>query len=128
MNTLIQEIASTLVARTNCDESGNSEWEQKWEARLVAIESECLPDGCGFDNGTTIDRDTNGKSVVFKTSFHHMNQLGYYDGWTEHLVVVTPAFDGFDIKVRGRNRNGIKEYISDVFSEALGAKPEHIRI
>jgi hypothetical protein len=49
-----------------------------------------------------------------------MNDSGYYDGWTEHVVTVTPSFiGGFNIRVSGRNRNDIKGYIAESFHHIL---------
>ena len=79
------------------------------------------PRGSGFDAGTTLDIDaSNATKLVFITSFHHMDEHGGYDGWTEHKVVVTPAFYDFDTRVTGRDRNRIKEYIGEVFHTWLG--------
>ena len=48
------------------------------------------------------------------THFHHMNDGGFYDGWTEHSVVVTPSLVyGFDTRITGRDRNDIKNYIGE---------------
>ncbi len=113
--TLLTQLASTLIAYKNCENVRNSEWKQKWDERLTALEGE-LPSGSGFDNGTAFNRDaSNDRKLVFETSFHHMNDVGMYDGWTEHTVTVVPTFTGVDIKVSGRNRNDIKDYIADAF-------------
>jgi hypothetical protein len=49
-----------------------------------------------------------------------MNDGGFYDGWTEHTITVTPSFIGsMNIKISGRDRNQIKDYLHDVFSTAL---------
>lgn len=115
---LFRDIASACQALRNCQESGNAEWIGRWTAYLDRIERECLPSGSGFDNGTTIDREKSGPDrLVLLTSFHHMNDGGYYDGWTDHVVTVTPSFFGPIVKVGGRNRNDIKGYITDVFAE-----------
>lgn len=119
--TLLSHLAVCLVARNNCIKSGNGEWQTKWED---AIESLCenLPSGSGIDNGTRIDLDrSNGTGwIVFTTAFHHMNENGMYDGWTEHEVKVTPCLhSGFNLKISGRDRNQIKEYLHDVFSSCL---------
>jgi hypothetical protein len=80
---------------------------------------ETAPSGSGFDNGTQIDRDRS-DVLIFSTSFHHMDEAGGYDGWTEHTVRVKPSLAwGFDLTVSGRDRNGIKDYIADVFSPWL---------
>ena len=114
---LYQSIASACQAIRNCQESGNVEWEGRWADYLDRIEKECLPSGSGFDAGTTIDREKSGPDrLVFLTSFHHMNATGYYDGWTEHTVTIRPTFTGPDIRVSGRNRNDVKDYIVDTFA------------
>lgn len=107
----------------------NLEWienlkgdEQKEKTyKPVAIErimSECvdLPHGSGLDNGVSIDLNrSKSDKIVFNTEFHHMNENGYYDGWTSHSLIVTPKFGGYDLRITGKNRNGIKEYLYDLF-------------
>lgn len=48
---------------------------------------EALPSGSGFDAGTRIEKSSD-FSVVFFTEYHHMNEMGYYDGWTKHTVKI----------------------------------------
>lgn len=57
-----------------------------------------------------------------------MNENGYYDGWTEHTVTVVPTFDGVDIRIGGRNRNDIKEYMHQTFDQALRTDVEYERM
>jgi hypothetical protein len=38
---------------------------------------------------------------------------------------VTPIFGGFDIRVTGRNRNDIKDYIAETFDSALNQDIAH---
>src|SRR5690606_14186150 len=115
---LYQFVARAGVAADNCAKSGNEAWQQVWEEALAQCE-ELLPSGSGFDAGTKIEHASASK-IVLRTSFHHMNEHGYYDGWTEHTVTVIPDLvNGFDLRISGRNRNGIKEYIADVIYDAL---------
>jgi hypothetical protein len=95
---------------------------------LERVIKEHLPSGSGFDNGTTldfskstpvIDKFCRIKKIVFSTSFHHMNEHGSYDGWTEHNVIITPDWHGFHLRVTGKDKNGIKDYIADCFHNAL---------
>lgn len=118
---LYAEIARTCGALENCRESGNLEWLHRYEAWLEYIEKNILARGSGFDSGTKIDRErSHAERVILTTAFHHMDEHGFYDGWTEHEVWATPSFTGgFRMKVKGRNRNGIKEYIGDVFQQDL---------
>jgi hypothetical protein len=48
-----------------------------------------------------------------------MNTHGYYEGWTEHKVIVTPSWHGFNIRVTGKDKNQIKEYITETFHYVL---------
>jgi hypothetical protein len=120
--TVLSVLSNALVARANCEKSGNSEFYAKWEALITQIEKNCLPSGSGFDSGTEVDIEkSNGQTrIVFTTAFHHMDENGYYDGWTEHTVTASPCLlFGFNLKVSGRNRNEIKDYIDETFSHAL---------
>jgi len=91
-----------------------------------SIERNLLPTGSGFDNGTTIDVEKSSiNKIVFNTSFHHMNEHGYYTRWSEHKVTVTPAFNGLNIKVSGRDINDIKEYIADSFLYTLDERYQY---
>ncbi len=121
---LYQAIASKLVAMANCLSSGNMDWYEKHKDAIESMAREQLPSGSGFDSGTTLDFDrSNGERLVFVTSFHHMNEAGMYDGWTDHNVTCTASLsNGYTLKVSGRNRNDIKTYICDTFSVALSAQ------
>lgn len=120
MATLAQQIATAVQARANCKARDNVAWFDLWTARLDDIARNALPSGSGFDNGTKIDVGRcNGVKLAFETAFHHMGEHGMYTEWTEHSVLVTPTFDGIAVKVFGRNRNGIKDYIGEVFAEVL---------
>ena len=79
------------------------------------------PSGSGFDSGTELNREeTRCNRLVFNTSFHHMNECGMYSGWSEHSVIVTPDLTtDIDIRVTGRNRDEIKDYIAETFSQWL---------
>jgi hypothetical protein len=118
MKSQYQQISNRLHAMINCERSGNSEWYSKHEEVIHDICKNEMPSGSGFDSGTTFDFDNSTpEKLIFKTSFHHMNDGGCYDGWTDHKVIVTPSLEfGFNIKVTGRDRNNIKDYIVEMFS------------
>jgi hypothetical protein len=88
---------------------------------LEKLVTEYMPSGSGLDRGTQLLTERSGpEKLVFVTAFHHMTEHGYYDGWTDHIVTVTPAFDGsLYVRVSGRNRNGIKDVIADTFTVHL---------
>lgn len=118
---LAQRIASMLMAIENCEKSNNLEWRDKHEENLEKLVKDHLPSGSGFDNGTILDRDkSTPEKLVFSTSFHHTDEGGMYDGWTEHTVTVRSSLVfGYTINVSGKNRNDIKEYIAESFHISL---------
>ncbi len=123
---LYSTLASLVQARINCDNATprNDEWFDKHTDRIEELVKEHMPSGSGFDSGTKLDLDlSEPNKLVFLTSFHHMAESGMYDGWTEHTVIVTPdlAF-GFRLKITGRDRNQIKEYIRELFQNDLNAE------
>jgi len=120
MKKLYQEIASTIVARLNCIERNNTEWCDKHEERILKLVADYMPSGSGIDCDTKIDLDkSDNKKLVFFAEFHHMNDGGYYDGWTAHYIHVTPSFDDIDLRITGPDRNEIKDYLHETFHYAL---------
>jgi hypothetical protein len=106
---------------TRCRAKGMTDWENRHKETLRELVKEHMPSGSGFDNGTRLDEDrSTSEKLVFVTSYHHMNGVGYYDSWTEHTVVVKPSLAfHFDLKVTGKDRHDIKEYIAEVFHASL---------
>jgi hypothetical protein len=127
MRKVYQAIAESLLAARNCEKAGDrSEWILRHIDRIKTLCAAALPHGSGFDNGSKIDLErSTPERLVFSTAFHHMNEHGYYDGWTEHTVIVTPSLVfGFELRVTGRNRNDIKDTIHECFHYALGANED----
>ncbi len=117
--TVASELASRIVAMENCRKSGNTEWLEKHRRTVKAIAVNFLPRGSGFDAGTGVDDvNSTNRRLLFTTSFHHMDESGY-TGWSEHKVIAHATFNGPEINVTGSNRNGIKDYVAEVFSAAL---------
>ena len=125
--TVIQAIARALQARQNCAERARvqdaplSDWFVRHTARAERIARECLPSGGGIDCGTTLDlQASTPERIVFNVAFHHMDAHGSYDGWTEHQIIVRPSLVyGIDLRVTGRNRNEIKDYLAETYQSAL---------
>ena len=117
--TLLNELHKAYFTKENCIDSGHNA-ANSWEAYFDKL-TDLLPSGGGFDAGTTFDevKSTKDKRIVLNTSFHHMTDDGFYNGWTEHSVILTPCFDGFNIRVSGKNKNEVKDYIADVFYSLL---------
>lgn len=118
---LYRELARLVTARRNCIATNNGEWKDKHADTIRELCKSFLPHGSGVDCGAELDLDASrGDRLVFTTSFHHMNDGGMYDGWTEHGVVVVPCLSfGFYLRITGRDRNGIKEYLGELFDNAM---------
>lgn len=119
---IIEALHSALIAQQNCKKSGNAEWDIRWTAYIERIRREHLPSGGGFDAGTrVIGLAADGHGVKLETDFHHMDDNGSYDGWTHHTIVVRPTFvpSSVHLTITGPDRNSIKDYISDMYSDTL---------
>lgn len=125
---LYVELARLCEAYSNCVRSNNQEWLVRHTERIQSLE-QYLPNGSGFNSGTKLDIEASGAGkLVFTTSFHHMNDNGYYDGWTTHIVTVKPSLArDFKLSISGPNRNGIKDYMHEVFSSCLDDEDWSIR-
>lgn len=119
-------IAQKVVAIDNCRVARLDDWLERHTETLEAFMRNGAPSGSGFDDGTRLDLEcSNARRLVFVTAFHHMGEHGSYDGWTEHTVTVRPSLAlGFELTISGRDRDGIKEYIADVFHNWLRSPAE----
>lgn len=124
-HSIVSQISNNLLAIANCKATNNEEWRHKHQQTNEKLVKYYMPSGAGWDSGTTFEEDeSNPHKLVFSGSYHHMNDLGTYDGWTDHKIIVTPRFNGIDIRITGRNRNGIKEYLHQLFYAALQQEVE----
>jgi hypothetical protein len=115
-----QKIASLLQAIINCQKSNNKTWQDNHTEAIETI-MQNAPSGSGFDNGTSLDfLKSTPEKLVFNTAFHHMNENGFYAGWSNHEVIITPSLAfGFNLRVTGKDRNEIKDYIAEMMSSFL---------
>jgi hypothetical protein len=125
---LYQRLASLVIQHRNCIKTDNTEWKDRSEDEILKLVKRYMPSGSGFDCGTKIFLSQEAPAtdrLVFETSFHHMNENGFYDGWTEHTVTVHPSLAfKIEIKISGRNRNEIKDLIHESFDCALRTEIE----
>lgn len=123
---LYSKIAALLLQWTNCQKSGNDVGRHRAAYSLSQIMMRA-PSGGGIDCGTRLipfdydgDRyDTTeykGGPIKFFVEFHHMNDGGYYDGWTEHTITLRPhLIFGYELTISGKDKNGIKDYLADIY-------------
>lgn len=121
MTKVYQEVASRVMAIRNCQATGNLEWQSKHAEAIAAIGKRYLPHGSGIDAACFFDTDVcTPDRLIIRVEFHHMDESGYYDGWTAHNIAVRPSLCfGFTLSISGVNRNGIKDYLRDIFCAAL---------
>lgn len=126
MKTIANRLAQLVDAYHRCVETNNTEWIQKHKWSIEELCKNNLPSGSGIDSGTKIDLDaSNRNKLVLLTAFHHMSESGMYDGWTEHKIIVAPdLLSGVSLRITGRDRNQIKEYLYEVFHNDLMAVPD----
>ena len=122
-----QAIARKLDAMLTCHKTGNEEWYDKHNQAILAIMASA-PSGSGIDSATEFSFNASTpKRLVFLADYHHMAESGMYDGWTEHEVIVTASLMfGFDLRVTGRNRDQIKDYLSEIYQEWLDSEAEEV--
>jgi hypothetical protein len=118
-------IAAKTLAIDNCIKVANWEWKERHEEAIQEI-MQLAPSGGGIDMGTQfLASESTPNRLVFQAAFHHMDEVGGYDGWTDHKIIVTPSlWNEFDVRITGRNRNEIKEYLGEIFSAWLGEEAE----
>ena len=133
-NTIAQELAIRIMARSNCIENGNQSWLNKHEA-VIELLIKQLPSGSGIDYGTSVNYSkSKTDKIVLDSAYHVMNDDGYYTGIIDYRVVVTPSLQfGFNVNVIGnfssnRDAYGLKEYLFDIYLDALNEIVESTNI
>lgn len=125
---LYRHIAGTIDAYKRCKTDPNrADWASKHFEALGIMARNCLPSGSGIDCGTKIDIDASTTDkIVLIVEFHHMDDNGMYAGWTSHKVIITASLvSDFDVRITGRDRNGIKDYLSDTYQYTLSEVFDH---
>ena len=111
----------SLIAH-NCDwhKGVNDEWMGECEDRIYKLEK-LLPSGSGIDSGCKIDVEkSSSDKVIITFGYHFMNDAGYYDGWEDYKLIVKPKlWNDFDLRIVGKDRRFIKDYLYDLFDTEL---------
>lgn len=120
--TVADALSSRIAARFNLSRDRGldavlSEAYTRHTDELSAIVRECLPSGSGIDRGPVLDTSVStANRLVLRLGFHHMDEHGFYDRWTDHAVIVQPAFvHGLTVTISGRDHNLIKDHLADTF-------------
>jgi hypothetical protein len=124
VQTIAQKLAILVEARRGHLKTHNAEWFERHTTAITDLVHDHLPSGSGWDQGTQIDLEAStGECLVFYGSFHHMNETGFYDGWTDHTIKVRASLiHGVRLSISGRDRNDLKDHLHELFESALSAE------
>lgn len=96
---------------------------KKQEGLLTALTDfvrEWLPSGSDIDDGVVVDYTRcRPDRLYIHVSYHHTNEADFYMGCSYHTIVVRPTWDGIELRITGENYRGIKEYLGELFMDAL---------
>lgn len=119
------ELAARISAMANCLKEGNEHWYGNHGLVIDEI-MKTGPTGSGVDTGLQLMYDKSKTDhLVIAFGYHHMSETGFYEGWTDHELVITPSLHlDYLLRITGQDRNNIKEYLNDIFSAWLSATVE----
>lgn len=123
--TIGQELASLVVARINCIASGNTEWKERHEGRILDLVANELPHGSGIDCDLRFDLDkSSGNRLVIHGEYHLMDENGMYDGWAAFKVKASANLAlGLVVEVTGQgfghNQDSYMDDIAERFRLCL---------
>lgn len=116
---LYQAIARELDRVQRAKAENKPQWQENAEEELEKLFS-MLPSGSGFDSGVKLSEDSTPEKLIFICDFHHMDENGFYSGWSYHKAILTASLVwDFNLRITGRDRNGIKEYIGDTLHDVM---------
>jgi len=111
----LPDFVSAWKGATECISPYKETNEEKLQSML-----ELLPHGSGIDSGISFEiKESTYTKLVFQFGFHHLNENGYYDGWSYHKLIIVPEFGGFKLNITGKNRNNIKDYLYQLFQNVF---------
>jgi hypothetical protein len=100
----------------------NPYWAKAWKHILIEVIQEHLPSGSGFDNGCSLNfEESKTNKLVINCDYHHMDENGYYDGWSYNKIVITPDLRWeFNMKlVNMKGGKKLKDYDREYFIDTL---------
>lgn len=123
----VYKFIATQLARVKNLENSNAPRSSKVFDALCMWVKKNGPSGSGIDMGTAVSEKSTQDCIVLGTHFHHMDEHGGYDGWTDHMVRCKASMlFGIDVTVSGRDRNQIKDYLGELYQRWLLSEMENI--
>jgi hypothetical protein len=120
---LYQEIASYILAKQNCINSKNEDWEIKHTEYLENYLLNKLSHGSGINGKWQYDyTKSNANKIILRNTYDAMNENGFYDKYINFTVTVSPslAFE-IDLSITGNfgKYQDIKEYLHEILYSDL---------
>jgi hypothetical protein len=118
---LYQELASSFIAYNNCVASNNTEWQEKHYEVIQNLISK-LPHGSGIDGKTELNFEkSKSNKLIINSEFHVMDENGFYEGWINFSLIITPSWNGIDISIKGNfgKHQELKDYLVEIFGYEL---------
>lgn len=114
----VSQLANKVAAFMQCTEPYKSIAED-----TINDICKALPHGSGLDGKVELQLESSTpEKLCFYFEFHHMDENGFYCGWTEHNLFITPSLQhGFNLRITGRDKNDVKEYLYQIFQEVFTA-------
>lgn len=121
-----QQLGIEYILYLNSIMEENYELQDKCKEVIIKI-IDSLPHGSGIDGDTTFDFEHSTKhKLIINSSYHCMDNNGYYDGWINFKIIIEPGWVSPRINLKCRNGSifrkkyyFLKEYILDLFYEDL---------
>lgn len=123
----VYKFIATQLSRVKNLENSNAPRSGRVFDALCAWVKKNGPSGSGIDMGTALSEKSTMDCIVLGTHFHHMDEHGSYDGWTDHMVRCKASMlFGIDVTVSGRDRNQIKDMLGEMYQRWLLSEMENI--
>jgi hypothetical protein len=121
MSKVYQKIAFTVYTI----DKGNPELVEYYMNILDDILN-TTPHGSGIDSDITLNSKSTEKCLIFDISFHYMNVNGFYVGWYDFELKVTPSLiRGIDLKITGEEPTyELKDYLYELMFDWLNSEYE----
>lgn len=117
------KLYQAIARNINNSINHQDERDNVWIDNLEIIINDHFPSGSGFDGETYIDIEkSTAEKIVIYTEYHHMNENGYYDGWSRLKIVVKPSLLwDYSFKITGIKRKYSidRDYFMDIIGDFL---------
>ena len=122
---IYKRLAKMANSRLRClvDSSKFPKEIENYENEIDNIMKNVLPHGSGIDDGCSFNYNkSQNNRLVINSAYHCMNENGYYDGWVDFTVVLTPDFElDYTLNIRGNfgKYGHVKDYLYQIFGDSF---------